>query len=360
MTFIKSIYIVPHNYFLNINYHIIAQGTLIMDKHMTQLVVITLILLFTSFAFAQENGVSSSPSSDIPVNDIQDSNTPVANTSDATVNNTNTTWNPFTKGNGPTTPTLAMFIAVPVITTLYGMETWDWGEQKNPQLADEGFFGKNTDSGGADKVGHAYSHYLSFRVFHAYYDWSENGKSTKWFYSISTATFLGVFIEVGDAFTGKYGFSYEDVVADMAGIGLGILLEYSPTMDSLIGFSWQYWPTEGYTDRWGANPLHMTSDYSGAKFILNFRLAGLQNLGLKLPNFLRYIQFDFGYFTRNYVRWDKTDDDPYRSLYFGISLNFMEVVKDFFDKPESRTCKILQQPFKYYHIPAGYSGDYKI
>ena len=222
------------------------------------------------------------------------------------------------------------------------------------------FFGENTNAGGADKTGHAFSHYVAFRALHAYYNWSENGKSTKWFYSIPTATLLGLLIEVGDAYSSEYGFSYEDLVADMTGIGLGILLEYSPTLDSLIGYSWQYWPTDRYFDKFHSKPLNMTTDYNGAKFVLNFRLAGLQNLGLKLPNFLRYIQFDFGYFTRNYRSGDETDEGPYRSLYYGISLNFMEVVKDFFDNPESRTCKILQVPFKYYHIPAGYSGDYKI
>ncbi|MEJ5363222.1 MAG: DUF2279 domain-containing protein [Spirochaetota bacterium] len=264
------------------------------------------------------------------------------------------------ESNWPTIPTLAMFVAVPTITILYGMETWDWGEQSNWRWAHEGFFGQNTDSGGADKIGHGWAHYLAFRIFHNYYDWSENGRNTKWIYSIGTATFLGVGIEVGDAFTGKYGFSYEDVVADMLGIGLGILLEYSPTLDSLFGFSWQYWPTESYFDRWGKNPLHMSSDYSGAKYVFNFRLAGLQNLGIKIPNFMRYIQLDIGYFTRNYVRWDETTAEPYRSMYYGISLNFMEVVKDFFENPDSKASRILQQPFKYYHIPAGYFVDDKI
>lgn len=269
---------------------------------------------------------------------------------------------PTTDNNCPTTATLAMFITVPTITVLYGLETWDWGERKSPRFAHEGFFGKHTDSGGADKAGHAYAHYVAFRIFHNYFDWSENGKRTKWFYSIATATFLGVFIEVGDAFTGKYGFSYEDIVADMAGIGLGILLEYSPTIDSLIGYSWQYWPTSDYFDRYGKNPLHMTSDYSGAKYILNFKLAGLKNLGLNIPNFLRYIQLDAGYYTRGYVQYNIFDrfKEGKRYLYYGVSLNFMEVVKDFFEDPDSKASRVLQQPFKYYHIPAGYSGSYKI
>jgi len=309
-----------------------------MKKNTIALTASMVVIMVTCSVFAQEN----------------------TSTAEVVTTNEDASWVPFTEGNWPTTPTLAMFIAVPVAVTIYGTITWDWGSQKNPHFGDEGFFGKNTYAGGADKMGHAFSHYVMFRALHNYFDWSENGKSTKWFYSITSASCVGLLIEVGDAFTGEYGFSYEDMVSDMTGIGLGILLEYSPTLDSLIGYSWHYWPTERYKDRWKSKPFNMTTDYDGAKFVLNFRLAGLQNLGLQLPNFLRYIQLDFGYFTRNYIHRKETDPPPYRSLYFGISLNFMEVVKDFFDNPESRTCKILQQPFKYYHIPAGYDGDYKI
>ena len=240
------------------------------------------------------------------------------------------------------------------------MATWNWGDEKHLHIRREGFFGKKTNDGGADKVGHAFSHYVAFRALHNYYDWSENGKSTKWYYSISTAVSLGLLIEVGDSYSSEIGGSYEDFIADITGISLGALLEYSPILDSLIGYSWQYWPTSRYYGKNGEKPLNFTTDYNGAKFVLNFRLTGLQTLGLQLPNFLRYIQLDYGYFTRNYRSGNVDNEDPYRSLYYGISLNFMEIVKDFFENPHTKASRIIQQPFKYYHIPAGYYEDYKI
>jgi hypothetical protein len=36
-----------------------------------------------------------------------------------------------------------------------------------------------------------------------------------------------------------------------------------------------------------------------------------------------------------------------------VSVNMMEVVKDFFTDKESFACRALQQPFKYYHVPVG-------
>lgn len=324
-------------------------------KYVKQSVSLILLVFLAYNALSRENTLFAQSQSGTTDKDIIVSE--VSNDSGTAESDTMSSPN---GNNWPTTPTLVVFIGVPIGTLVYGMATWNWGEEDGFHVRHEGFFGQNTANGGADKVGHAFSHYIAFRILHNYYDWSENGKNTKWFYSITTAASLGLLIEVGDAYTSEYGFSYEDLISDLTGISLGILLEYSPTLDSLIGYSWQYWPTSRYYGKNGEKPLNFTTDYNGSKFVLNFRLAGLQNFGLKLPNFLRYIQLDFGYFSRNYRSGDVTDEGPYRSLYYGISLNFMEVVKDFFDNPESRTSRILQQPFKYYHIPAGYHQDYKI
>ena len=44
-------------------------------------------------------------------------------------------------------------------TLTLGVLDWDWGTASF-SLADEGFFGRDTDHGGTDKIGHAYSTYL--------------------------------------------------------------------------------------------------------------------------------------------------------------------------------------------------------
>ncbi len=325
-------------------------------KYIIQLLSVVLLLNFIfNNVFGKENTILSQN-----LEDSNDKNIIVSQVQNVTGSNISEIMSSPDGNNWPSTSTIVVFIGVPVGTLVYGMATWNWGKEKGFHVRHEGFFGKNTNSGGADKVGHAFSHYIAFRIMHNYYDWSENGKNTKWFYSITTAASMGLLIEVGDAYTGEYGFSFEDLISDLSGITLGILLEYSPTLDSLIGYSWQYWPTSRYYGKNGEKPLNFTTDYNGAKFVLNFRLAGLQNLGLEIPNFLRYVQLDFGYFTRNYRSGNVTDEGPYRSLYYGVSLNFMEIVKDFFENPDNKASRILQQPFKYYHIPAGYHEDYKI
>ena len=48
-------------------------------------------------------------------------------------------------------------VAVAGVTAL-GLTSWDWGSSKSFNFNPEGWFGKDTGSGGADKLGHAFTH----------------------------------------------------------------------------------------------------------------------------------------------------------------------------------------------------------
>ena len=251
-------------------------------------------------------------------------------------------------------------------TLLYGLEAWDWGDQKEFRWAHEGFFGKSTDSGGADKVGHMYAHYVVQRGFYNFFEWANFSRTECLWWSVGVATGIGTIIEVGDGFTGRYGYSWEDWTADVTGVALGAALEHFPTVDEFVSLSIGYKPTQGFKDDTkGRKRLHITGDYSGHKVMLNFKLAGFKAIGYNIPEFMRYIMIDVGYYTRGYTDYDTyagTDSKKTRHPYIGISLNFMEVVKDFFseEKRSSLLCRGLQQPFKYYHVPVGHDWDYTL
>ncbi len=156
-----------------------------MKKYLLQLVSFILLFCFSYNARARENN-SISQNHGI----VMDSNIAENGLYNNTSNNTPDNMNKTNMDNSPTHYTMVVFIGVPIGTLVYGMATWNWGEEKGFHVRHEGFFGENTANGGADKVGHAFSHYIAFRVLHNYYDWSENGKNTKWFYSITTAASL--------------------------------------------------------------------------------------------------------------------------------------------------------------------------
>lgn len=245
--------------------------------------------------------------------------------------------------------------------SIYGFTSWDWGNGRWG-WAHEGGFGENTYSGGADKLGHLYTHYLLQRAFNNAFEWSLEDREKALLLSTGTAAMVGLLIEVGDGTSDEYGFSWEDMAADLAGIGIGALLEYFPVADEFVGLSLSYNTDSSGGGAKERKATSLLNDYSGQKIMMNFRLAGFRAVGVDIPEFMRYIQFDFGYYTRGYTGYDAPDAEERRHLFAGISLNFMEVVKDFYpeEKRSSFICVALQQPFKYYHVPVGYEAGYRL
>ncbi|HOV09940.1 MAG TPA: DUF2279 domain-containing protein [Spirochaetota bacterium] len=241
----------------------------------------------------------------------------------------------------------------------YGAEAWDWGEG-GFRWGDEGWFGANTPSGGMDKLGHMWAHYAVMRGFNNLFEYTLEDKKEALILSTSTAAAIGLLIELGDGTSSSWGFSYQDLIFDWLGVGLGVVLEAFPVADEFIGFTWEYWPTDNFLhESKGRKKFHVTGDYSGHKYMINFKLAGFKAIGWDIPEFLRYIMIDFGYYTRGYTDYEDPGTEKTRHPYIGISINFMEIVKDFFDEKDqnSRLCKGLQQPFKYMHVPVGYEAQ---
>jgi len=253
----------------------------------------------------------------------------------------------------------SILIGVPVVHIIYGFTVWNWGEEDSWRWADERWYQKDTDSGGADKTGHFFAHYAVARISYSFFSYTEQSRSRALFYSAFTAALVGTMIEVGDAFTGEYGFSYEDLTVDLAGVAVAVLLDRYRVLDEFIGITMSYWPSEGFKKDKDKTPFNFAGDYSGLKWMVNFKLAGFRYLGFDIPEFMRYIQLDAGYCTRDYTDYDEEYKDqvnPRRHLYVGVSVNMREVARDFF-KTDKKSKWILEQPFKYYHVPVGYEKD---
>ncbi len=249
----------------------------------------------------------------------------------------------------------------PVMTILYGSKVWNWGENRSWRWAHERWFQSGTDSGGADKAGHAFAHYSICRLSYTIFSYTENSRERALAYSGITAGVIGTLIEIGDATTGRYGFSKEDLISDFFGITVGLILDRYPTLDMFLGFTANYCPSKAYREYNDKDYLDFAGDYSGWKYMFNLKLAGLEYIGLPMPEVLRYVQFDVGYFTRNYTDYDNSYGhyDAKRYWYWGISLNMREAAKDFF-LPDKKAAWLAEQPFKYYNPPFGYENRREI
>lgn len=257
----------------------------------------------------------------------------------------------------------SILVAVPVNTYAVAMLTWDWGKTTHFRLSREGWFGKNTYSGGADKMAHFYSNYMIMRIMYNVYDYTENGKPAKWGYAAGLTGLLALGIEIGDGFSrNQNGFSFADLTMGFLGIGIAAILELFPAVDAFVSISAEYYPTRYFR----RNPQRLKSlmdDYTGWKFMANIKLAGFRFVGVPVPEFMRYIMIDVGFYTTGYTKYDnafgawgqtmRVGSVKRQNIFIGVSVNLMEFIKDFFTDRDSLACRALQQPFKYYHIPAG-------
>ncbi|MBP7735854.1 MAG: DUF2279 domain-containing protein [Spirochaetes bacterium] len=263
----------------------------------------------------------------------------------------------------------SILFGFPVNTYVVAMLTWDWGKTTKFRLSHEGWFGANTYSGGADKAAHMYSHYLLMRVFYNIFNYTESGKPIKWAYAAGLTGFLALGIEIGDGFCkNQHGFSVADLTMGFLGIGIASILELFPEVDAFVSLSAQYIPTK-YFRKYPQRLKWLMDDYSGWRFMANIKLAGFRYIGINVPEFMRYIQFDIGYYTKGYTKYDyryaeiqrtMTTHGKTRNIYIGISVNLAEFIKDFFKDKDSLACRALQQPFKYYHVPLGVDQRFRL
>ncbi|HPI90874.1 MAG TPA: DUF2279 domain-containing protein, partial [Spirochaetota bacterium] len=257
----------------------------------------------------------------------------------------------------------AILVSVPLTTYLFAWLSWDWGNVRaNWKWANEGWFGRNTYSGGADKLGHIFSHYVMFRAMYAVFNYTEDGRYTKWVYSVVLPSMLALGIELGDAFSSSQnGFAYEDMICGFTGIAIGVIMEKFPVVDSFFGISVEYFPSK-YMQRNMDQITKFVDDYSGWKFMLNFKLSGFRDMGFRVPQFLRYVMFDLGYYTRGFTKYDREvgDTSRKRSVFIGFSINMAEVIDDLFPDKHKKVAHYLKQPFYYIHIPLGYSHGFEV
>ncbi len=220
----------------------------------------------------------------------------------------------------------------------WGVLNWDYF-QKTPTAGEEGWFAKTTKEGGADKMGHMYSSYLSSHLFgYVYESWgfsTEESRKLGFLSSLGASTL----VELGDAFS-DYGFSYEDMIMNLMGASLGYLLFENPPLSEKIDFRIEYSPDFG-----GDSKGDISTDYQNMKFLFALKPSGFRSLE---NSFLRYFELQAGYYARNFGNSHEGEsDERERVLYTAIGLNVGEILSPVW---KTRIFDYLQLPFTY--LPA--------
>jgi uncharacterized protein YfiM (DUF2279 family) len=219
--------------------------------------------------------------------------------------------------------------------TAWGVYKWDYG-QRSPNASREHWFGQTTEEGGADKFGHFWSSYALSHLFSSVYeswDYSEDEATT---YGALSSLGFHTLMEFGDSFS-EFGFSYEDMLMNLAGAGAGYLLRAAPEIGEKIDFRIEYAPSLD-----GGNDTDVFTDYEHQKFVMAVKGEGFESMR---GSIFEYLEFQTGYFARGYEGFTRgTPETRRRSLYIGLGLNVGKIVEPLWDTAL----------FDYFQVPGTY------
>jgi hypothetical protein len=232
---------------------------------------------------------------------------------------------------GPTRKSLALSAAgtAGVYLGLYGWVTLAWYVRSTNSgtfsMHEEGWFGRDTYAGGADKVGHTWGNYVMTRGV------SQILQNGGWPRRASILTAGGLaftffaFSEVKDGYTKQYGFSTGDVLCNAIGVATGMVFELSPELDRRLDFKISYFPSAAFRARLEKDgPFNSPEDYSGQTMLLAYHLGSIDGL-VRNVSWARYVDLSVGYQTRGY-RPVIEGSERSQDLFAGVSLNLQGVL----------------------------------
>lgn len=248
---------------------------------------------------------------------------------------------------------LELGIVAGIIATT-GFSGWHWGDSKF-HVAREGWFGKNTHSGGMDKLGHFYSTYVLTEILGERIQANADNPAGAHLTAAIVAFGLMTGVEIADGFTRKYGFAPEDLAANAAGAAFALARAAWPELKRTVDF--RFMPTLASDERPGvkAPGLQLIPPYRRTRYVVAVKLSGFEALRAT-P--LRYAELHLGFQSRGFHSQEKKLRYPKeRSFYVGVGLNLNELL--FADGPlpnfarwrETEPAWALEHTLRYIQLP---------
>jgi hypothetical protein len=201
---------------------------------------------------------------------------------------------------------------------------------ENIQFLNEGWFGPNTYAGGADKLGHFYANYAFVRG--AVRLLESGGWERKPALAMSALLTLGFFtaIEIKDGYHVGFGFSYQDIAANLTGNALATALLAFPALDRAIDLRIEYFPTGQFVrDLLDEGVVDAAEDYSGQAFMIAYHLGSIGPLHrTRYLGWTRYVDVVLGY---RAIGYKPEPDDPVanpreQEVYLGLTLDMQALL----------------------------------
>ncbi len=228
----------------------------------------------------------------------------------------------------------------------YGASRW-WQDGLTGEFRtqSEGWFGRDTASGGSDKLGHAFFSYASTRLLTGVLKEVGNDPAASLAISAMTVAATMTAVEVVDGYSRKWSFSWEDALMNIAGVSAALLMERYPGLDDALDLRVRYRRSEVIPGQ--RNSFAPFGDYSGQTYFLVVKGSGLS--ALKNHPVSRYLEFAVGYNARGF---DEQLPNPERRLYYGIGLNLGALLEDTLLKGAGRRTRAVSRTFfEYVQVP---------
>lgn len=233
----------------------------------------------------------------------------------------------------------------------YGKTKW-WqdGFDGEFKTVNEGWFGRGTEHGGQDKLGHFSSTYVGTRLLTPIYEalGNETGRAQTLAFWVATGALVGV--EVLDGFSARWRFSKEDLIADIAGGLVGLAFERNPALDDLIDIRLQY--RRSINADGTKAEFSPFGDYNGQRYLLVFKGSGMP--ALRQNRIARYLELSVGYGARNFEPGLPPDRPPTRSAYVGLSLDLAQLMRDTVyrsNRERSKTQFVTEKYLEFFQVP---------
>jgi len=218
--------------------------------------------------------------------------------------------------------------------TVYGFVFWDWGSSSFG-VENEGGLEDDSKHGGADKLGHAWAAYALTGASAALYrDWGYDRNQAA-LYGSGTSLLITTIIEVGDGFSGDHGFSTDDLLANIAGVGFEYCRQIYPPLAKRVMYRWEWTPSEVFWEG-EADP---STDYSGSRYLLAFPLRGWGATGKPW----RWLELQAGVYAQGYAEAAPFFDQE-RATFVGVGLNLTAILEDAFDSSALYVFDYFQLP----------------
>src|SRR5690606_33849048 len=140
-------------------------------------------------------------------------------------------------------------------------------DTKDFYIADDTWFDARGYSGGADKVGHFWSNYTLTRGTTALLTAAGWKRLPSSLVAAGLTELAFTLTEIEDGFV--YGFDPKDMMANVAGAALAVLMDNVPALDRLFDFRVQYFPSRDFrraVRKHGS--VDVGQDYTGQSYIL--------------------------------------------------------------------------------------------